>query len=336
MTWKTLSILLSLVALTGGHATSMGEDIAVDNNLEGSARQSSRSVVSYFHNNSDHKVTRAAYEVVTGEWLETPPAKIPSHEWGAFASVSCGFMTGTSGWVTYRCADCNEEVGITWNNPYAGGNTYIVNHNQVKHKIVRSGESGDNAVVRFFWNDLSVNTISSAIGIENDKEKEAFFPKCTGERVKDSEGKETNMSIGFYYRIKKKGDGRVLDGFSKPSAGLDQRDDDTPGHTNRLWTFMKEEENYYRIKKKGDGRVLDGFSKPSAGLDQRDDDTLCHTNRLWTFVKGDGDYYRIKKKGDGRVLDGFSKPSAGLDQRDDDTPGHTNRLWEFVPEGEKN
>jgi Domain of unknown function (DUF5050) len=69
-----------------------------------------------------------------GEWNESPPAVIDGAQTATWSSVSDGFLTGTEGWVRYfparnasqvpsNIAD-KETIYITWDNPYAGSDSY--------------------------------------------------------------------------------------------------------------------------------------------------------------------------------------------------------------------
>lgn len=66
-------------------------------------------------------------------------------------SESQGFMTGTEGNANFSLDSPNNpaQVFVSWDNPYAGSNSYSCSVQSQPLKITRDGGGGDNASVVF-------------------------------------------------------------------------------------------------------------------------------------------------------------------------------------------
>lgn len=92
-----------------------------------------------------------------GTWTDgdLPPGEITNSVWGVWASESNGFATGTEGFATYQLHACTNPANVGkwvkfhWNNPYVGSNTYDNVGTSSGVSIIRTGGSGNNAVVQF-------------------------------------------------------------------------------------------------------------------------------------------------------------------------------------------
>lgn len=83
-----------------------------------------------------------------GIWVIVPPEVIPPGGTGVFESESDGFATGTEGSVQYSIDRSSNIVGLSWDNPYVGSNSY--GHTQpAGYTISQQGGGGDNANVTF-------------------------------------------------------------------------------------------------------------------------------------------------------------------------------------------
>ena len=78
-----------------------------------------------FINHSGTTMTLMSSNTCSGEWSagKAPPSSIPSGSTVTIGSESDGFLTGTEGFVIYKCQD--PSAGVTqlylyWDNPYIG------------------------------------------------------------------------------------------------------------------------------------------------------------------------------------------------------------------------
>ena len=126
------------------------EEKQVDLATEGRVKQAARSTVVYFTNRSQCNLVRSSFGLDHGIWdKNTPPEVIERLSAVVWASESHGFCTGTEGTAIYQCIGHNCRVKIHWNNPFIGANSYNESVSDTRyHKISRSGEAGDNAVIR--------------------------------------------------------------------------------------------------------------------------------------------------------------------------------------------
>ena len=114
-----------------------------------------RSVIVTFHNQTTHTLYLWYDYLGSGIWTQQPPESIPPGGTVLWGSESNGFMTGTSGHVTYEFDFSTwysaKYFTIYWNNPYVGSNSYAVKTFGIDgmFHIVRSGGSGNNAQVTF-------------------------------------------------------------------------------------------------------------------------------------------------------------------------------------------
>ena len=142
----------------------------VDTKLEDLARESRRSCVIYFHNDSKQDLRLDSSHLDHGVWAEfrsgeaaRPPQIIAKGCCVFWASKSK--WSGTEGRVTYkyssdstetdykrisRTESLDQEIFIHWDNPLLGSNSYDFRGNP---RVKRSGASGNDAVVRFFFSE---------------------------------------------------------------------------------------------------------------------------------------------------------------------------------------
>jgi hypothetical protein len=118
-----------------------------DYDLQQQAAQSARSIVVYLDNETPRELTLQQLELSHGEWLAQAPNTIAAETCVAFACVSNGFMTGTSGTLTYSIGD-NGNLYLLYDNPFAGGNSYNYTF-PIHFNVAMEGGSGNNAVVQF-------------------------------------------------------------------------------------------------------------------------------------------------------------------------------------------
>lgn len=111
----------------------------------------SRSVQAFVTNNTHCTWTRVSFSLSHGVWLTEPEDIV--HAATMWESESNGLATGTEGVATYRlgnCADPSQNtkfVRFHWDNPYVGSNSYDNVGTSTGVHAVRSGGSGDNAIV---------------------------------------------------------------------------------------------------------------------------------------------------------------------------------------------
>ncbi|OAR27139.1 hypothetical protein A8W25_02385 [Streptomyces sp. ERV7] len=76
-------------------------------------------------NDSGRSLARTGASLSHGIWSDNslPPSLIIPSGTGIWTSESDGFMTGTEGRATYTMSG-GGTVSISWNNPFAGGNSY--------------------------------------------------------------------------------------------------------------------------------------------------------------------------------------------------------------------
>lgn len=129
------------------------EEKQMDPHTEARVRKAKRSTVVYFTNRSRCNLIQSKTNLDHGIWdQKTPPATIEKLSAVVWASESNGFMTGTEGTAIYECIGHNCTVKVHWNNPFVGGNSYKETLSDTRyHKIYRSGESGNNAVIRYVF-----------------------------------------------------------------------------------------------------------------------------------------------------------------------------------------
>ena len=114
-----------------------------------------RSVSVTFRNQTTHPLELTYSQVMSGVWTLHPKMYVSPGEEIYFGTASNGFMTGTSGNVSYIFDDSTaywaKYFVIYWNNPFVGSNSYKVNLFGIDgmFHIVRSGGSGNNAQVTF-------------------------------------------------------------------------------------------------------------------------------------------------------------------------------------------
>ncbi len=135
---------------------SQGMNDCCDEALERNAARSKRSTVVYVQNMSQCYLTRDHHSLKGGEWELTPHETIRPGETLGFASVSCGFMTGTEGTAEYVCYAHNCKLKLYWNRPFEGSseNSATLYNGPRAHYTQKSGGDGNHAVVRFFFRDL--------------------------------------------------------------------------------------------------------------------------------------------------------------------------------------
>ncbi|MFF1482794.1 Crystal protein ET79 [Streptomyces sp. NPDC058301] len=100
-------------------------------------------------NDSGRSLARTGASLSHGVWSDNslPPSLIIPSATGIWTSESDGFMTGTEGRVTYTMSE-GGTVSISWNNPFAGSNSYNCTV-PVGFVCDRWGGGGNNARVDF-------------------------------------------------------------------------------------------------------------------------------------------------------------------------------------------
>lgn len=114
-----------------------------------------RSVLVTLSNQTNNTLYLWYDHVGSGIWTQQPPASIPPGATVLFGTESNGFMTGTSGNVSYYLSSSTagwaKYFTLYWNDPYVGSNSYKVKTFGLDglFHIVKSGGSGNNAQVTF-------------------------------------------------------------------------------------------------------------------------------------------------------------------------------------------
>ncbi|MEU7259660.1 Crystal protein ET79 [Streptomyces rimosus] len=113
------------------------------------AASAARSTHVTFQNRTSSELTRTSSSLEHGTWSENllPPDRVYPMSNGIWQSESNGFMTGTQGKAEYNMFGIGS-VSISWNNPYAGSNSYSCSV-PVGYTCRRDGGSGDNTAVTF-------------------------------------------------------------------------------------------------------------------------------------------------------------------------------------------
>ncbi|MCX5148897.1 Crystal protein ET79 [Streptomyces sp. NPDC048550] len=114
------------------------------------AASSARSTDVVFSNSTSQQLTRVSSSLPHGCWNNDslPPDYIAKGITASWGSRSCGMLTGTEGYTTYRVTATGEQIKIHWNNPYTGSNSYNCDVPS-GYTCSRSGGGGDNATVSF-------------------------------------------------------------------------------------------------------------------------------------------------------------------------------------------
>jgi len=112
-----------------------------------------RSVQASVTNNTHCTWTKVDESLSHGVWATEPEDNVFAAT--MWESESDGIATGTEGDVTYRLGGCADPAQNTkfvrfhWDNPYAGSNSYDTFGSSAGVHAVRSGGSGDNAIVNW-------------------------------------------------------------------------------------------------------------------------------------------------------------------------------------------
>ncbi|MFF4498072.1 Crystal protein ET79 [Streptomyces sp. NPDC001546] len=114
------------------------------------AASSARSTDVVFSNSTSQHLTRVSSSLPHGCWNNDalPPDYIAKGITTSWGSRSCGMLTGTEGYTTYRVTATGQQIKIHWNNPYAGSNSYACEV-PAGYSCSRSGGGGDNATATF-------------------------------------------------------------------------------------------------------------------------------------------------------------------------------------------
>jgi len=113
----------------------------------------SRSVLVDFQNQTSQTLTRTNFGLEGGIWSSgpngqmVPPDQIPPNTNVTWQSESNGFLTGTQGFANYQIAgNSSQTVAVTWDNPYAGSDSYT-GVCSPPYALDPLGGEGDNATV---------------------------------------------------------------------------------------------------------------------------------------------------------------------------------------------
>ncbi|MEV0413186.1 Crystal protein ET79 [Streptomyces sp. NPDC050448] len=114
------------------------------------AASSARSTDVVFSNSTSQQLTRVSSSLPHGCWNNDalPPDYIAKGITTSWGSRSCGMLTGTEGYTTYRVTATGQQIKIHWNNPYTGSNSYGCEA-PTGYACTRTGGGGDNATVNF-------------------------------------------------------------------------------------------------------------------------------------------------------------------------------------------
>eukprot|EP01084_Bolivina_argentea_P123085 218157_1 len=121
--------------------------------------KAARSVWVKFTNETDYTIKETSFGLHHGIWTHSSPSEIKSNSSKTWQTESSGFMTGTEGYASYKID--GKTFRITWNNPYAGGNSYYCS-SPTGFNVSYSGGHGDNADVYFKITKPTVKNIDKA------------------------------------------------------------------------------------------------------------------------------------------------------------------------------
>ena len=113
--------------------------------------KAARSVKIEVQNDTGRTLNKVSESLAHGTWRDTPPNSIGGA--GSWESESDGVATGTEGTASYNI-DGGGTVVFYWNNPYIGSNDYRIDCSS-GYTGRREGGSGDNATVKFSWDERS-------------------------------------------------------------------------------------------------------------------------------------------------------------------------------------
>ncbi|MFE9775773.1 Crystal protein ET79 [Streptomyces sp. NPDC005931] len=113
------------------------------------AAAAARSTHVTLQNRTPNEMVRTSSSLTHGTWSENllPPDRVYPMSNAIWQSESNGFMTGTEGQAVYNMFNVGT-VGISWNNPYVGDNTYSCSV-PPGYTCRQDGGRGDNAAVTF-------------------------------------------------------------------------------------------------------------------------------------------------------------------------------------------
>lgn len=83
-----------------------------------------RSVVCKVVNESGTALVFANEEIAHGSFDSDRPTRVDAGKSAEWKSSTCGFMTGTEGWVAFTVEGTSSTFTVTWDNPFIGDNTF--------------------------------------------------------------------------------------------------------------------------------------------------------------------------------------------------------------------